>query len=215
MASNLQDYSKVPLTPEFTEIFATKDFAHTIEDWVLDTSKNIGLFVVALARESKARNSKNSTQMVTKFLADNINSLELQLRNERESRAALHRGISDYELGFLKFAPNGHPIHEILCIFDWIHDYSRDRFSLENDAAIIHLLFDVSQRDTCCDCEFIPDNYRKKVQVSEKSLTIRLETPRSFEAPESYFQKWSRLLSLLNESAIHQRWDGFRRDQEA
>jgi len=206
VASSLQDYSKVPLSREFTENFATQNFSSIVENWVLSTSKTISLFVVALARESKSRSIKKSTEMITNFLADNINVLEWQLRDERERRAAIHQGISDQELGFLAFEPNGHPIHETLCIFDWIHYYSHDRFLFENDGAIIHLLFDVSQRDIGCDCEFFPDNYYRKLQVTEKMLTIRLETPRSFETPETYFQKWTRLLGLLREPVIQQRW---------
>jgi hypothetical protein len=206
VASSLQDYSKVPLSREFTENFATQNFSSIVEDWILTSSKTISLFVVALAKESKIRSIKKSTEMITNFLADNINVLEWQLRDERERRTRIHEGISDHELGFLAFEPNGYPIHETLCIFDWVHYYSRDRFSFENDGAIIHLLFDVSQRNIGCDCEFFPDNYYRKLQGTEKMLTIRLETPRSFETPETYFQKWTRLLGLLNEPVIQQRW---------
>ena len=212
MASILQDYSKVPLTPEFTEIFSTRNFAHIIEEWVLNSSKSIGLFVVALARESEGKNSKKSTQMITRFLDDNIKILNIQLMDEREKRVSFHQGISITELDFLRFQSNGHPIHETLCIFDWIHDFSIDRFPLENDDAIIHLLFDISQRDTCCGCEFISHKKIDDFRASERMLAIRLETLRSFEGPESYFQKWTHLLSLLNEPTIQQRWDEIRRD---
>jgi hypothetical protein len=213
MANDLQDYSKVPLTPEFTEIFATRNFAHIIEEWVLDSSKSISLFVVALARESKGKNSKNSTQLITSFLADNIYFLERQLRDERIKRISMHQGISNTELGFLTFESNGYLVHETLCIFDWIHDFSSDRFLFKNDDAIIHLLFDVSQRDTCCDCEFFSHKNIDDFRASERMLTIRLETPRSFEGPESYFQKWTHLLSVLNEPTVQQRWDEIRQNK--
>jgi hypothetical protein len=212
MASNLQDYSKVPLSSEFIEIFSTKNFAQIIEEWVLSSSKQISLFVVALARESKGKNTKKSSQMITSFLADNIYFLERQLRDERIKRISMHQGISSTELGFLNFESNGYLIHENLCIFDWIHDFSVDRFLFKNDDAIIHLLFDVSQRDTCCDCEFFSHKNIDNVRKSERMLTIRLETPRSFEGPESYFQKWTHLLGLLNEPTIQQRWDEIRND---
>ena len=211
MASDLQDYSKVPLSSEFTEIFSTKYFSGIIEEWVLSTSKQISLFVVALARESKAKKSKDSTKEITAFLADNFYFLQRQLKNEREKRISSHKGISNIESGFLTFESNGYLVHETLCIFDWIHDFSYDRFLLEDDSAIIHLLFDVSQRDTCCDCEFVSNNHFEDFRASERMLTIRLETPRSFDGPETYFQKWNRLLTLLYEPTIQQRWDAIRK----
>jgi len=212
MASNLQDYSKVPLSSEFTETFSTKNFSELIEEWILSSSKTLSLFVVALARESKAKNSEVSTQKITSFLADNIYFLQRRLKNEREKRISDYQGISKIDLGFLTFESNSFLVHETLCIFDWVHDYAFDRFSFENDHELIHLLFEVSQRDTFCDCEFISNKDFSEFRASERMLTSRLETPRSFDGPESYFQKWNRLLNLLYEPTVQHRWDAIRQD---
>jgi len=212
MTSNLQDYSIATLTAGFTEMFSTENFSQIIEEWVLSTSKNIGLMAVALARESKARSTKNSTQFMTSFLADNIYFLEGQLRDEREKRVSSHRGFSKADLDFLTLQSNGYLIHETLCIFDWIHNFSFDKFLFENDNVIIHLLFSVCQRETYCDCELISDYEFDRFSVWERKLINRLETPRNFDGPESHFQKWTRLLSLLNNPTTQQRWDELRRD---
>lgn len=209
MATNLQDYSRGMLSPDFIEVFATKNFSHIIEEWVLNSSRNIGLFVAALARESKARSSAKSTQMIVRYLSDNIFILSEQIRNECQKRTSSLSEITQSEFDFLTVEYEKNPVFETICIYDWIHVFSFDDFQFETDNSIIHLLFNVSQRDTFCECPLVSNSTIDHVRVSERMLTVRLETPRSFEGPESYFKAWSRLLSLLNDPIIEQRWNRY------
>ena len=214
MATNLQDYSIDNLSPEFIKVFATKNFSHIIEKWVLDTSKNVLLLVVALAKESKARGSTNSTQMITSFLTDNIFLLSEQIMNECERKASSLAQITQNDIDFLVFEYDRTLVFETLCIYDWIHEYSVNKFHFENDNSVIHLLFKVSQRDTFCECSLMPNAMTDFPRISERSLTLRLETPKSFEGPEPYFKTWSRLLSFLNDPHIGQRWNRYLLNQE-
>jgi hypothetical protein len=212
MTSNLQDYSKVSLSSAFTKTYSTENFAHFIEEWVLNSAKDISLFVVALARESKARSNKKSTDMILRYLADNFYPLRETLKSEREKLRSSHPEFSQTEIGFLTFESSGYPLHETITIFDWLHDYSFDHFLTNGDHELLHLLFEVSQRDTFCNCDFLQGFEIDHFKVTERMLTKRLETPRSFDTPETYFQKWSRFLKLLNDPIIQQRWDRIGQD---
>jgi hypothetical protein len=212
VATNLQEFSLDALSPEFIEVYSTKNFAHIIKEWVVNTNKNLFLILPELAKASKGKIGEKPDQIIIRLLSENVNGLSQKIQNEWKLRVSLLGGISENELDFLTFKYDNQSVFETLCIYDWIHDFSFGEFPLECDESVIHLLFKVSQRETFCDCQVVLNSTIDRVRVSERMLTVRLETPRIFEGPDSYLKIWSRLLGLFNDPFVQQRWNGIWKD---
>lgn len=188
----LQDYSTGLLSQEFTELFASSNFADEIGKWFEDASN----FVVEFIEGSSNVNSKKSEIEFFKQITVQKPILTLRLSEniwkKQNTQKLLQVRLQQSEWDFISPDPG---THENICIFDWIHEFSLEQFPRFIDGEMIHLVFDFFGIPTFCRCDF--QNIDNSNLTYQEYMRLMLRTT-SFEGTVKIPRlKSNRLLEIL------------------
>ena len=151
MPSNLQDFSREQLSPDFIARFSTDLFIEEIEEWFKYATES----VIPMYEQVSQFTSKESNKEFAKQMKILCNYLEFKLYSSISKKQNLQKqGMLNANLSELAIVSESSKIHTNAAIFDWIHEYSSDRFPREIDYEMIHLIFDFIGTPTFCFCEF-------------------------------------------------------------
>lgn len=175
MPTNLQEYSSEFLTQEFTEFFTTSLFADEIGKWFESASD----FVVEFIANSSNASSNRSESEILKQISNQIPIFSLNLSEaiwkKQNSQKLMLSQLKQSEWDFISPDPG---THEHICIFDWIHEFSLERFPRFIDGEMIHLIFDFFGISTFCRCDF---ENRDNTNLTYHELTRLMLRNTSFE----------------------------------
>lgn len=151
MSSNLQDFSREQLSPDFIARFSTDRFVGEIEEWFKYATES----VIPMYEQAFQFTSKESTKEFTKQMKILCNFLKFKLYSSISKKQKLQKqGMLNANLSELAIISDSSNIHTNAAIFDWIHHYSIDKFPREIDYEMIHLVFDFIGIPTFCACRF-------------------------------------------------------------
>jgi hypothetical protein len=163
MPSNLQDFSREQLSPDFIAKFSTDLFVEEIEEWFKFATESVIPMYENLSRFT----SKESNKEFTKELKSLCKYLESVLyRSIRNKQKSQKRGLHNLNLSELAIISESSKIHTNIAVFDWIHQYSGDKFPREIDLEMIHLFFDFIGIPTFCHCKFENDD-KSKLSINQ------------------------------------------------
>ena len=190
MGTNLQDFSDNPLSNEFIELFETSHFTDVIGKWFVGASKSVIGIVENASNAGVAEEDPEYLELVnTQFFTSALLLFEA-IRKMQSSQSKQLPKISVAELELIS------PItgtHENLCIFDWVHDYSREVFPTVIDAEMIHLVFDLLGVSTFCRCTFESHSLS-----NFDEMTRIMEDPTDFDKQmgkkEKNYERWKRVM---------------------
>ena len=194
MTTNLQDFSTEELSREFLEQFSTHHFATEIEKWFLNASKSLLSFIESAASIEDGNTNSGSVKQIDMYFSELETQLHQAIWNKQDSQKNLLSSIEEAELNFISPSPG---LHETICIFDWIHNYSCERFPKEIDGEMIHLLFDVIGISTYCHCDFSLDSTS---DLNFNELERLMARTTSFEGTvvrrEKNSERWIRIMDF-------------------
>ena len=106
--------------------------------------------------------SKESNKEFTKQMKILCNFLQYKLDSSISKKQKLQKqGMLNLTFSELAIISESSKIHTNLAIFDWIHQYSSDKFPREIDYEMIHLIFDFIGISTFCFCKFESEDRSK------------------------------------------------------
>ena len=139
MPSNLQDFSREQLSPDFIARFSTDLFSEEVEEWFKYATES----VIPMYEQVSRFTSKESNKEFTKQMKILCNFLQYKLDSSISKKQKLQKqGMLNLTFSELAIISESSKIHTNLAIFDWIHQYSSDKFPREIDYEMIHLIFD-------------------------------------------------------------------------
>jgi hypothetical protein len=151
MSSNLQDFSREQLSPDFLARFSTHLFIEEIEQWFRYASESvIPMYEQAFRFTTKESNKEFAKEMkkLCKYLKSVLDS-SISKKQKLQKQGILNANLSE-----LVLISDSSKIITNLAIFDWVHQYSIERFPREIDSEMIHLVFDFIGIPTFCFCKF-------------------------------------------------------------
>lgn len=158
MPSNLQDFSREELSAEFIERFSTSQFIKEIEDWFQYATESLIPMYEQISRFATEELNKEYVREMRKLCKYLISVLESSIikRIKVQKHGMRHENVSE-----LLLIADSSKIIGNLAIFDWVHEYSINRFPREIDFEMIHLVFDLIGISTFCSCRFDNENKSK------------------------------------------------------
>ena len=158
MPSNLQDFSREQLSPDFIARFSTDLFSEEVEEWFKYATES----VIPMYEQVSRFTSKESNKEFTKQMKILCNFLQYKLDSSISKKQKLQKqGMLNLTFSELAIISESSKIHTNLAIFDWIHQYSSDKFPREIDYEMIHLVFDFIGISTFCFCKFESEDRSK------------------------------------------------------
>jgi hypothetical protein len=151
MSSNLQDFSREQLSADFIARFSTHQFIEEIEEWFKYATESI----IPMYEQVSRFTPKNSSKEFAKQMRILCNYLKFKLYSSISKKQEFQKqGLTNINPSELGIISESSKIHTNAVIFDWIHQYSSDKFPREIDFEMIHLIFDFIGIPTFCYCEF-------------------------------------------------------------
>lgn len=193
MSTKFQEYSDEPISSEFQELFATEAFSDVIEKWFMGASKSV-VGIIENASNASIDESQPGTLNKIDDQFAMIESLLFQaIWNKQDSLRSSLQNASFSEMDFIS-PTKGH--HEKLCIFDWIHEYSEERFPKVIDLEMIHLMFDIIGVSTYCRCEFkLSEDAKNDFDINERLMNQTLSYSEKYLFKEKNYDRWTRVMS--------------------
>ena len=205
MSSNLQDFSREQLSPDFIARFSTDLFMEEIEEWFKYATES----VIPMYEQVSQFTSKESSKEFTKQTKILCNYLEFKLYSSISKKQKLQKqGMLNANLSELAIVSESSKIHTNVAIFDWIHQYSSDRFPREIDFEMIHLIFDFIGIPTFCICRFENED---KSKLTFNQLERLMHRTTSFNGTviirELKSERFMKVLEFYQTAAGIKLWD--------
>ena len=151
MPSNLQDFSREQLSPDFIARFSTDQFNEEIEQWFKYATESVIPMYEQVSRFTTKESNKEFVKEMKKLCKYLKSVLESTISKRQKSQK---QGMYNANLSELVMISDSSKIIENLAIFDWVHEYSLKRFPREIDFEMIHLVFSLIGIPTFCSCKF-------------------------------------------------------------